>query len=100
MRDGDLFELLDELGEEGVGDLGDDEAEEPALAGDERTGLGVGKVVEFVDRFPDARGECGIDRWHVVDGAGDGGDGDSGMRGDSRMSILGATPSLRERFMI
>src|SRR5665213_2950581 len=45
---GDLLELLDEFGEEGVGNFGDDEAEEFAFAGDEGAGLGVGEVVEVL----------------------------------------------------
>jgi len=79
-RDGDLFELLDEFGEEGVGDFGDDEAEQPAFAGDEGAGLGVGKVVEIGNGFPDAGGEDGVDGGDVIDGAGDGGDGNAGER--------------------
>ena len=53
---GDIFKSLDQLGEEWVGDLGDDEAKDPAAAGDERACLGVGKVVELVDYLPDALG--------------------------------------------
>ncbi len=82
-RDGDLLELLDEFGEEGVGDFGDDEAEETALSGDESSCLGVGKVVEFGNGFPDARGEDGVDGRDVIDGAGDGGDGDACERSDA-----------------
>jgi len=80
-RDGGLLELLNEFGEEGVGDFGDDEAEETALAGDERAGLGVGEVVEVGYCLPDAGGEHGVDGRYVIDGAGDGGDGDSCERG-------------------
>ena len=78
--DGDVFEILNEFGEEGVGNFRDDEAEQAAFSGDEGTGLGVGKVVEFGDGFPDAGGEDGVDGGNVVDGAGDGGDGDAGER--------------------
>jgi hypothetical protein len=50
--DGDVFKSLDEFGEEGVGDFGDDEAEELTATGDEGAGLDVGEVVEFVDHLP------------------------------------------------
>jgi len=55
-RDGNLLELLDQFGEEGVGDFGNDEAEQPASAGDEGTGLGVRKVIELGNGFPHAGG--------------------------------------------
>ena len=76
--DGDLFELLDEFGEERVGNFRDDEAEQFAFAGDEGSGLGVGEIVELGDGLPDAGGEDGIDCGDVVDGAGYGRDGDAG----------------------
>lgn len=79
---GDLFELLDEFGEEGVGDFGDDEAEEFTFAGDESPGLSVGEVVELGDGFPDAGGEDWIDSGDVVDGARDGRNGDTCSGGD------------------
>jgi len=80
--DGDIFKPLDQLGEERIGDLGDDEAEELAASGDQSAGLGVGKVVEFVDHFPDAFGDLRIDGRDVIDGAGDGRDGDVRGAGD------------------
>ena len=76
--DGDLFELLDEFGEERIGNLRDDEAEQFAFAGDERSGLGVGEIVELGDGLPDTCSEDGIDCRDVVDGAGYGRDGDAG----------------------
>jgi hypothetical protein len=76
--DGDIFKALDEFGEEGVGDLGDDETEEAAAAGDEGAGLSVGEVVELVDDLPYAFGDFGIDGYDVIDGARDGGNGDVG----------------------
>ena len=86
---GDLLELLDEFGEEGVCNFGDDEAEEFAFAGDEGAGLGVGEVVEVGDGLPDACRENGIDGWNVVDGAGYGGDGDASASGDAPDIDLG-----------
>jgi len=79
-RDGDVFEFLDEFWEEGVSDFRDDETEQAAFAGDEGAGLGVGKVVEIGNSFPDAGGKDGVDGGNVVDGTGDGGDGDAGKR--------------------
>ncbi len=96
--DGDLFELLDELGKEGVGDLGDDEAEELAFAGDEGACLGIGKVVELADGLPDACCEDGVDGWNVIDGAGDGGDGDFGVGGDPADVDPGCTSAFCRTF--
>jgi len=72
--DGDLLELLDEFGEEGIGDFRDDEAEQAAFARDEGPGLGVGEIVEISNGFPDAGCEDRVDGGDVVDGAGDRGD--------------------------
>jgi hypothetical protein len=90
-RDGDLLELLDEFGEEGVGDLGDDEAEQTRLSGDEGACLGVGKVIEFRNGLPDPGRKRGIDRGHVIDGAGDRGDRDFGVRCDAADVDFGRT---------
>jgi hypothetical protein len=68
-RDGDLLELLDQFGEEGIGDFGDDEAEQTALAGDEGAGLGVGEVIELGDGLPDASGQGRVHGRDVIDGA-------------------------------
>lgn len=76
--DGGSLEALDELGEEGIGDVGDKESEEAAFAGDERAGLGVRKVVEVADGLMDAGGELRVDGRDVVDGAGHSGDRDAG----------------------
>lgn len=80
---GDLLELLDEFGEEGVGNFGDDEAEEFAFAGDEGAGLGVGEVVEVGDGLPDTCRKDRIDAWDVIDGARHGGNGDASASGDA-----------------
>lgn len=80
--DGGLFEALDELGEEGVGDVGDEEADESAASGDEGAGLGVGEVVELADGVADACSHGRVDGRDVVDCAGDGGDGDAGEPGN------------------
>ena len=81
MSDGNLFEALDEFGEEWVGDVFNDDAEEAAAAGDKGARVGVGEVVELLDRLPDALGELLAYDGRAIDGAGDGGDGDLGQRG-------------------
>src|SRR3984893_3184111 len=60
MLDGNILEGLDDLREKRVGDFGNDETENPALAGDERAGLGVWIVAEFFDHFPDTLGKLRI----------------------------------------
>ena len=82
MFNGDIFKALDELGEEGIGDLGDDEAEDPATSGDEGAGLSVGEVVELVDDVPDSLGDLRIDGTDAINGSGDGCDGDIGEPSD------------------
>jgi hypothetical protein len=83
VRYGDLFELLDEFGEEGVGDLGDDETKQSASARDERACLGVGEVVEIGDGLPHASSEDGVYGGDVIDGARDSRDRDTGKRRDA-----------------
>ena len=80
--DGDLFKALDQLREEGVGDVFNDDAEEAAAAGDQGARVGVGEVVELLDGLPNALGEPFADQRGAVDGSGDGGDGDLGQSGD------------------
>ena len=80
--DGDILEALDEFREEGIGDLGDDEAEDPTASRDEGSRLTIGEVVEFVDDVPDSLGDLRIDGSDPIDGSGDGGDGDIGETGD------------------
>ena len=100
--DGNIFKPLDQLGEERVGDFGDDEAEELAAAGDQGASLSVGEVVEFVDDLPYALGYFGVDGGDVIDGAGDGRDGDIRGAGDGAdvhalrylAFSLGGLPSL------
>ena len=84
VADGGGLEALDEFGEEGVGDVRDEEAEEARAAGDEGAGLGVGVVVEIAYGLADAGGHGGVDGGDVVDGAGGGGDGDVGGAGRRR----------------
>ena len=81
--DGDLFEALDQLGEEGIGDVLNDDAENAAAPGDERAGMGVGKIVELLDCLPDAFAEALADQRRAIHGSGDRGDGDLGYGSDS-----------------
>ena len=59
--DGDLFEALDQLGKEGVGDVFNDDAEEAAAAGNQGARMGVGEVIQLLDGLPDALGEAFAD---------------------------------------
>ena len=80
--DGDIFKALNQFGKEGIGDFGDEQAEEAAAAGDEGAGLGVGDVVELANHLPDALCHFSVDGAYTVHGARDGGDGDIGQAGD------------------
>ena len=75
-------EGLGDLSEEGVDEVGDDEADEFAVAGDEGAGHEVGAVVELFDAredlVPCLDGDVGM----VAEGLGDGDDGDSESLGD------------------
>ena len=79
---GDVLEGLYELGEEWVGDVGDDEAVEAGASGSEGAGVGVGIEVEGLDGATDPIGGARADLGRSVDGAGDGGGGDVGAFGD------------------
>ena len=80
---GDVFEGFYQLGEEGVGDVGDDEAVEAGASGAEGAGVGVGVEVEGLDGAADALGGARTDLGRSVHGAGDGGSGDVGAFGYS-----------------
>ena len=60
--DGDFFEALDQLREERVGDGFDNDAEEAAAARNQRTRMGVGQIVELLDRLPDSFAEALADQ--------------------------------------
>ena len=79
---GDVFEGFYEFGEEGVGDVGDDEAVEAGASGSEGAGVGVGIEVEGLDGATDSLGGARADLGRSVHGAGDGGGGDVGAFGD------------------
>ena len=79
---GDVLEGFYELGEEGVGDVGDDEAVEAGASGAEGAGVGVGVEVEGLDGATDALGGARADLGRPVHGAGDGGGRDVGAFGD------------------
>ena len=79
--DGDLFEALDQFREERIGDVFNDDAEKAAAAGDQGARVGVGKVVQLLDRLPNALGELFADDGRAVDGARNRGDGNLGQCG-------------------
>jgi len=83
VRDGDLFEALDQFGEEWIGNVLDDDAENAAAARDERPSMGVRKIVELLDCLPDTLAETFADQRRAVHGSGDRGDGDLGYGCDS-----------------
>jgi len=72
--DGDLFEALDQIGEEGIGDVLNDDAEEATAAGNQRSSVGIGKVIQLLDCAPDALAEAFANQWRAIDSSGDGGD--------------------------
>ena len=53
----DLFKALDQLREEGVGDVFNNDAENAAAARDQGARMGVGKVIQLLDGLPDALGQ-------------------------------------------
>ena len=81
-RHRDLFEALDQLGEEGIGDVFDDDAEQAAAAGDQGARVGVGQVVELLDGLPDTLAETVADQRRTVDGSRYCGDGNFGHGGN------------------
>jgi hypothetical protein len=95
LRHGQIFEFLHELGKEGVGDLGDDEPQHFASAGNEGAGLRVGQVPDFFDGLPDALRELGVHGRNMIHGARDGGDGDAGALRDIANADRGGAAALR-----
>ena len=78
MRDGNLFEALNEFGEERIGNVFNDDAQKTAAARDKGAGMRVGKVIQVLDSLPDALGEALADYGSAVDSSGDRGDGNLG----------------------
>lgn len=76
------IEGFDEAGEEGVFDVGNDEAEEVAVAAGEAAGVSVAVEVEFAHRREHALANFGRDVLGVVDDVGDGGFRDAAAGGD------------------
>jgi hypothetical protein len=52
--DRDLFKALDQLGEEGVGNVFNDDAQQAAVAGNKGARMGIGKIIQLVNRLPNA----------------------------------------------
>ena len=69
MRHGNLFKARDQFGEERVGDVLDDNAQDAAASRDQAARVGVGEVVELLDGLPDALRELLAYRRRSVDGA-------------------------------
>jgi len=81
---GDVLKGLDDLGKEGIGDIGDDEAVEAGATGAEGARIGVRVKTKRVDGTANALGSSWTDVRGSVNGAGDGGGGDPGFSSDSR----------------
>ena len=79
--DGDIFESLNEFREEWIGDFRNDQAKEPGAPGDQRPRLAIGEIIQLADGLPHALGHLGIHGRHVIDGAGNSGDGHIGPLG-------------------
>src|ERR1700733_8705919 len=69
MLNRNLLECLNDLGEEWIGDFRDDQTEDSASSGDQRPGLGIRVVSQFIDYFPHAPGQLGIYGRNAIDGA-------------------------------
>ena len=73
--DRDLLKALDQLWEKGVGNVFNNDPEKTAAARDQGARVGVGKVIQLLDRLPDPLGQPVADHRRAVNGSGDGGDG-------------------------
>ena len=76
MGHGHLFKALHQIGEEGVGNVFNDDAEKTAAAGNQGTRVGIWKVIQLLDCLPDTLGEMLSHCRRAVDRSRDGGDGD------------------------
>jgi len=74
VTNGDILESLNQFREEWIGDFGDDQAKNSAPAGNQRPGLGVGKIVQTADGIPYTFSHCWIDSGVQVDRSRDRGD--------------------------
>ena len=84
----DVFDATNDLGVEGVGDVGDDDAEGVGLSGFEAAGDGIREVVERGHGIEDALLSLRPHRGRSVDHRGDRGDGDVGQHGDVAHRVL------------
>jgi hypothetical protein len=79
----DRWFVVNKLGKDSVRDLGNNESEQTALAGNKGSSLCVGKVLEIGNRLPNAGGKHGVHRRNVVDGPRDCSNGYPDARCDS-----------------
>ena len=77
-----VLEAAGEIAEEGVGDVGQDDADGMGAAPAHRACQRVGPIAQLVDGRLDTRRRAGIDSAGAVDDVGDGGSGDAGVSGD------------------
>ena len=72
-RRGGELDGLEQLGEERIGDVADDHAEQPAGSFAQAARGRIGRVTELVDRSPYPRQQHGADLLRIVEDVGDGG---------------------------
>ena len=77
-----FLKALYQLREKRVRDVGNDQAELMAAAGNQGAGVGVRVIAEFADYAPDFFGGVGADLASAVDGARDRGRGDARVASD------------------
>src|ERR1051326_5010820 len=80
--DCEILESLNDFREKRIGKLGDDQAENAAASGNQRSGLRVGIIAQFIDDSPDSLGELRINGRNAIDGSGNGSGGNLGSAGD------------------
>src|SRR6185437_3017814 len=78
LLDGKILKLLDELGEEWIGDVRTHESQDMASARDQGTGLGVGNITCFTHSIPNPLCQLWRDRRDAVYRPRNGGDGNTG----------------------
>src|ERR1039457_4011669 len=76
VSDSHHFKNLNQVGEEGVGNVLNDDAEKTAAAGNQGARVGIWKVIQLLDRLPDSLGKLLSHSRRAVDRSRDGGDGD------------------------
>jgi|SRR6516225_5358746 len=69
MLDRNRLKPLHDFWEEWIGDIRDNQSEDPASSRDKRARLGIRVVAEFFNDIPDTLGHLGIHGWYMIDNA-------------------------------